>query len=347
MALTLSDPVPRDARLEHAFDAGLALPTTGRIGVWRAGGADLLTRLPQERVHVIQGFRPDHDALTQAGFAVSPMPEGRYALALVCLPRAKTHARALIAESAALSDGLVLVDGQKSDGADAVLREVRARVEVLGTVSRAHGKAFWFRADAAALADWAAVPATVTDAAGARFVTAPGVFSADAADPGSALLAAALPEGLGPTVVDLGAGWGYLGTRLLRDPSLRTLHVVEAEHAALDCARANLADPRARFHWADATRFTLPDPADTVVMNPPFHTGRAARAELGLGFIDAAARLLGPGGALWMVANRHLPYPAALQARFREVTIAVETPAFRVYRAAQPHPAAPRRRRRA
>ncbi len=37
-----------------------------------------------------------------------------------------------------------------------------------------------------------------------------------------------------------------------------------------------------------------------------------------MAFIAAAARILKPGGRLLMVANRQLPYEAALTARFRQ-----------------------------
>jgi 16S rRNA (guanine1207-N2)-methyltransferase len=55
---------------------------------------------------------------------------------------------------------------------------------------------------------------------------------------------------------------------------------------------------------------------DAVFMNPPFHASRAASPEIGTGMIRAAARALKPGGRLFMVANRHLPYEAALAAAF-------------------------------
>jgi 16S rRNA (guanine1207-N2)-methyltransferase len=85
--------------------------------------------------------------------------------------------------------------------------------------------------------------------------------------------------------------------------------------------------------------------ADLVVMNPPFHQGRAAQPALGVAFIQAAAAMLAPSGSLWMVANRHLPYEGALAAAFREVEEVGGTPAFKLFRATGPkvalRPAAP------
>ena len=49
-------------------------------------------------------------------------------------------------------------------------------------------------------------------------------------------------------------------------------------------------------------------------MNPPFHTGHATRIDLGKAFIQAAAESLRRGGTLFLVANRQLPYEAALEA---------------------------------
>ena len=203
-------------------------------------------------------------------------------------------------------------------------------------VAKAHGKLFAFPAPgAAAFADWAARP-TLLDGG---FRTVPGVFSADGIDRGSALLAEALPASLPRRVADLGAGWGYLARAILAREGVETLHLIEAEKAALDCARANIHDSRAQFHWADATSFRLPDPVDAVVCNPPFHSSRAAEPDLGIAFLRAAAALLTPSGSLWMVANRHLPYERAVAEVFREVTEIAGTPAFKVLRAARPVPA--------
>jgi 16S rRNA (guanine1207-N2)-methyltransferase len=165
------------------------------------------------------------------------------------------------------------------------------------------------------------------------------VFSADGPDPGSQCLDAALPDRLPPCVAELGAGWGWLASRLLARPGLEELHLIEADHDALDCARENLDDPRLRFHWADATAFAPERQFDAVVTNPPFHRDRAGDPGLGAAFIGAAARMLAPQGVLWLVANRHLPYEAALAAAFREVEERPGTSAFKVYRAARPLPA--------
>ena len=224
----------------------------------------------------------------------------------------------MAAAAAALDDGAALwIDGQKTNGVDAMLRELRGLAPVDQVQSRAHGKIFrvtvpggdWLPPD------WKGAERTVDGG----FVTAPGVFSADGSDPASVALAACLPDRLPTRMVDLGAGWGWLSAQVLKHPGVEVLHLVEADHAALDCAKANVTDPRAQFHWADATTFRLPEPVNGVVMNPPFHEGRNPDPHLGARFIRAAAGLLTGAGRLWMVANRHLPYEAALSELFADV----------------------------
>lgn len=312
-------------------EGALVLPPEGRIAVFRPQADDDLSALPQDRVVVLTGFKPDHDALRARGYAVDPAPP--YAAALVCLPRARDHARALLAQAAAevLPGGPVVVDGQKHDGIDSALKELKARVALGPALSKAHGKLAVFPAGPG-LADWAAQPRVVEGG----FITRPGVFSADGPDRGSALLAAALPAKLGPKVVDLGAGWGYLSRAVLERDGVKRLDVVEAEADALACARENIPDPRARFHWADATTFRPESLVETVVCNPPFHTTRAADPGLGAAFIAAARRMLAPDGALWLVANRHLPYDAALKEHFLTVEDIGGDAAFRLIRAAAP-----------
>lgn len=292
-------------------------PPEGRLLMVGAGAADVAPFDPARTV-VAQRFRPDHDAVAALGFEVGPAVPGRADGAVVIAARARAETRARIAAAAAvLPPGAPLwIDGQKTDGIDAVLREMRALVPVEDVQSRAHGKIFRL---AVPEGDWLPPGWAATVAMAEGFETLPGVFSADGPDPASVMLAASLPDRMPTRVVDLGAGWGWLAAQVLTRPGVEVLHLVEADHAALDCARRNVTDPRARFHWADAIAFRLPEPVNGVVMNPPFHAGREARPQIGAGFIRAAAGLLTGAGRLWMVANRHLPYESVLAETFAEV----------------------------
>ncbi|MBN8631804.1 MAG: class I SAM-dependent methyltransferase [Rhodobacterales bacterium] len=325
----------RSARLSLALETGaLDLPDSGRIAIYRPREGDDLSMLPRDRIVVLTGFKPDHDHYATSH---SVTPAAPYAAAIVCLPRSREAARALIAQAAAevAPGGWIAVDGQKTDGIDTALKDLRARVDLSDSLSKAHGKLASFLAGPD-LSDWRARPHVV-----AGFQTLPGIFSADGPDRGSILLAAALPAKLGGKIADLGAGWGYLAAEILQRPGVKRLDLVEAEADALTCAQVNITDPRARFHWADATGWRPETLLDAVVMNPPFHTGRAADPALGAAFIRAARRMLAPDGSLWLVANRHLPYDAVLADSFLDVKDVAGDGAFRVIHAIKPKRAKP------
>lgn len=331
-----------DSRLTFAIASGaLHLPSAGPIAVFRPRADADLSALPSGRVEIVQGNRADHDAWIRRGYRVSVNAPEDFAAAVVMLPRAKAEAKALIAEAAA-QGGTVVVDGQKTDGVESLLREIRNRADTSSPVVKSHGKTFQFRAAPGTFADWM-LPALERGANG--WVTAPGLFSADGPDPASAALANALPDRLDGRVADLGAGWGYLAFHVLERPGVRECLLVEVEHAALEAARQNLPDPRAHFLWADVTGWTDEAHFDHIVMNPPFHTTRTAEPALGMAFIAAAARNLTPQGTLWMVANRHLPYEAPLGAAFAEVREIAGTPGFKIMSARHPRRATATHRR--
>lgn len=297
------------------------MPPVGHVLLIGATSATDLVPFEGADLLIVQGDFADHQALKARGYRVETASEGEFDLAIVFLDRARAATRARIAEAAAhLRGGAALwIDGQKTDGIDAVIKDMRALAEIEEVHSRAHGKIFrltvpqnpgWLPAEWAAR-DHLAAP---------DMVTRPGVFSADGPDPASQMLVAHLPDKLPTRLVDLGAGWGWLSAQLLQKPGVEQLHLVESDHVALDCARRNLDDPRARFHWADALDFRLPEPVNGVVMNPPFHEGRAADPRLGAGFIRTAASLLTGAGRLWMVANRHLPYEQVLRECFADMS---------------------------
>ncbi len=321
------------SRLSTALAEGLIDLPDGPVAVYRPPLGYDLAGLAPDRVQIVTTWRPDYDGWA-AGYAVSSDPVTA-PVALVVVPRAKALARSLIAQAAG-SAQLVLVDGQTTDGINSLFKDCRARAGDLPSLPKAHGRLFWFAPTPGVFADWAA---SEPQRGAHGFYTTAGVFSDSAIDAGSALLANALPAKLPKRMADLGAGWGYLAAAVLARAGVQRVDLIEAESLALDCARLNIRDPRAVFHWADATALRRAE-FDGIVMNPPFHAGRAADPGLGRALIDAAARMLTPSGQLWLVANRHLPYEAHLVARFRNVVELPGSGGFKLFHASRPiHPA--------
>lgn len=295
-----------------------------------------------------QSFKPLHEALQRAGLDVLPGDDGdvalpRKPLVLVLPPRQRDESRAVLARAlqAVTPGGWVLASVSNDEGAKSAQDDLARLAGNLGALSKHKCRVFWAQAgdtvDTALVDTWAALDRP-RDVLGGRFRSRPGVFAWDRIDPASALLASHLPAMLAGRGADLGAGYGYLSAELLqRCKGIAALDVYEAEGRALALARRNLdalgAPATLAYHWHDVTA-GVPQGYDFIVSNPPFHAhGREGRPDIGRAFIGAAAAALKPGGALWLVANRHLPYEEVLDSRFSEVNEVASSGAFKVIHA--------------
>jgi 16S rRNA (guanine1207-N2)-methyltransferase len=69
---------------------------------------------------------------------------------------------------------------------------------------------------------------------------------------------------------------------------------------------------------------------DVVVTNPPFHVGKATDLSVPLQFIHDAWEVLAPGGRLYLVANRTLPYENTVKHRFGNIDTLHDGQRFKV-----------------
>ncbi len=162
--------------------------------------------------------------------------------------------------------------------------------------------------------------------------TQPGVFGWNAHDAGTLLLMSVLPA-LSGRGADLGCGIGLLATAVLAHPDVTHLDLVDIDRRAIAAARRNVIDKRAAFHWADARTAPALRELDFVVMNPPFHDAGIEDRGLGQAFVRRAHQILRPDGALWVVANRHLPYEGVMSSLFSSTGLRAEGQGFKVYEA--------------
>lgn len=160
----------------------------------------------------------------------------------------------------------------------------------------------------------------------------PGVFSHGELDAGTQLLLENINKVPGGRVLDFACGSGVIGAWLKHKNPDTQLTLCDINANGLYCAEATLAKAEIR---ADVVPSDGLDEVSgrfaAIYSNPPFHSGISTDYSVTERFIANAHAKLQPGGELWLVANRFLPYPEQLQSVFGGFKKKAETSKFTLY----------------
>ena len=260
--------------------------------------------------------------------------------ALVYLPRGRElQAEALRLAAALLRPGgkLVFV-GATREGVRTVIKEAReffGQAGVLAQKGGYHAAIAQRSAEEALLpeVDYRETLVTLEDC-DTRVISGPGVFAGDRLDEGAASLIAGMRIEPGAEVLDLGCGTGLVGLAAQRRGAVVTL--VDVSQRAVASSRRTFA----ANGYTDCTACASIGAStvagrsfDTVVTNPPFHKGHGVDFEVAQLFVGDAARVLRPGGRLYLVANAFLEYGSWLRRHFANSEVVWENTRFRVWEA--------------
>lgn len=174
----------------------------------------------------------------------------------------------------------------------------------------------------------------------------PGVFSRDHFDIGSRFFIEQLAklQCFKGNVVDLGCGNGLLSIAVLyyakksQQQGSLNLILCDDSELALVSAENNLAKRdylSPTLHHTDAL-YKVTGPIDTVMCNPPFHSGNRISTAAAERMFRQSAQVLAAEGQLLVIANRHLGYAASLKQLFSTVELLASDAKFVCYRCTQP-----------
>jgi len=127
-----------------------------------------------------------------------------------------------------------------------------------------------------------------------------GLFSPRRIDDGTRMLIEKAPVDDGEMTLDLGCGYGPVGLALAAATPAGTVHLVDKDFVALDCARRNAAAngiANVEIYPSNAFSAVGPSTFDNVLANLPANVGKEL---LTIILVDARARLR-PGGRLCVV----------------------------------------------
>lgn len=127
-------------------------------------------------------------------------------------------------------------------------------------------------------------------------------------------------------IIDLGCGNGVIGLIAARCNPEAELTFVDESFMAIASARTNFhnlfGDTRkAEFHVTNDLSGVTKNEFDWVLNNPPFHHHNTIGDAIAWEMFNASKHVLKPGGELWVVGNRHLPYHIKLKRIFGNAAI--------------------------
>jgi 16S rRNA (guanine1207-N2)-methyltransferase len=165
----------------------------------------------------------------------------------------------------------------------------------------------------------------------------PGIFGWDKIDRGSAFLIDHLPQFLKgyknapQSLLDLGCGYGYIAYSAGQFGFNRIM-ATDNNAAALSAVEENLKVLKG-IEWdqlASDAGDAIQEQFDTILCNPPFHSGFSVDDQLAIKFLSQTKRLLNRSGQALFVVNTFIPLEHKAKAYFEQVKILANNGSFKL-----------------
>ncbi len=260
--------------------------------------------------------------------------------------RAELSLRLALALSLVKEGGRVVLVGEKKEGIAGAVRQLRERLPQSEKIDSVRHCQVW-QADTRSppvdflLSDWLQWHGVERRGITLDVAALPGVFSDGELDAGTAMLLDTLgqtPLDTGKTL-DFACGAGVIGAwwqrlQAERGDQISPVDGVDVQFQAVACARATYDRAGAKGDIIASDGLSAVEGQyQSVVTNPPFHTGIATDTSVTEQFLQGIKRHLVKGGELRLVANRFLPYQALIRQHVGPVKILAEDRRFIVWSA--------------
>lgn len=302
---------------------------------------DLLGRLPN--AHGWSWHAGDQAALDarfagRSQFGVNA-PERPFDAAVIFLPKSRDLADYLLNAVAARLPGkeLFLV-GEKRGGIESGARQMQpfgkprkldnARHCQLWQVTVEHAPA------AVALESLAQVFDVPLPEGPLKVVSLPGVFSHGRLDRGTELLLEHLDKLPDGHLLDFGCGAGVLGAAVKRRYPKNKVTMLDVDAFAVASSRLTLTANGLEAEVISGDGIdAAPTGLNTILTNPPFHTGVHTDYQATETLLRKSAEHLLKGGEIRLVANSFLKYQPLIETHLGACSIKAEGQGFRIYSA--------------
>jgi 16S rRNA (guanine1207-N2)-methyltransferase len=267
---------------------------------------------------------------------------------VVFLPKSRTELslRLALAQWLVAQGGRVILVGEKKEGIAGAVRQLQQQLPQSEKIDSVRHCQVWQAAsvttsEAFRLADWLQWHRVDRQGVTLEVAGLPGIFSEGELDAGTAMLLDTLAETplMQGRVLDFACGSGVIGAwwqRFQADnaDTLSPVDGVDVQFQAVTCARATYrrASVEGRILASDGLA-VVEGQYQSVVTNPPFHTGVRTDSSITEQLLQRVSRHLVKGGELRLVANRFLPYEALIRRYIGQPSVLAENNRFVVWSA--------------
>lgn len=309
----------------------------------------LLSRLPAPGTVVCDHYGAYQNVCSVSGwqplfgYFEESAAEGTAGTVVVFMPKAKAELALRLKRAASMvrAGGQILLVGEKREGIAGAVKQLQALAPKAWKVDSARHCQVWL-ADMAATGaplvqdDWLSwhtvdVAGTMVDVAGL-----PGIFSDGRLDDGTRMLLETLASDplAGGSVLDFACGAGVIGGWLQARGFSGVVDGVDVQAQAVTCAsqtyqRCGAAGEIMAGDGLDGVQGRY----QSIVTNPPFHTGVRIDTSMTSRFLQQVSAHLNRGGELRLVANSFLPYEPLIREHVGPCDVIRQDKRFTVYRA--------------
>tara|TARA_R110001583_G_scaffold26571_1_gene95691 strand:- start:4878 stop:5924 length:1047 start_codon:yes stop_codon:yes gene_type:complete len=259
-------------------------------------------------------------------------------LLLIFIPKAKKELQYLLANLVPyLEQGApIILVGEKKCGIKSANTLLKPYADNINTVDSARHCSLLYAELSHPVAafkqsDWVKTYAIQVNDITLQICSLPGVFSHGELDKGTELLLQNLPTKLTGSLLDFGCGAGVIGCYIQKCFPHIAVDMIDINAYALASAKLSLEKNHLQADVFASNVFSNVDKKyNTLLSNPPFHSGQKTDYVAAETFINQSSNYLKARGTLSLVANKFLRYEPLLTASYSNLVTSQENNKFKV-----------------
>ena len=285
-------------------------------------------------------FSELNDKLTESKrvFTDNYQGDSTFDLLLIFIPKAKKEIQYLLASLTPhlVKGASIILVGEKKCGIKSAGNLLKPYSNQVNTVDSARHCSLLYCELTNEVAvfdqsDWIKTYPIIVNDITLQICSLPGVFSHGELDKGTELLLQNLPKELTGSLLDFGCGAGVIGCYIQKCFPDLVIDMVDINAYALASAKLTMIKNKLNANIFASNVFSaIEKKYNTLLSNPPFHSGKQTDYTAAETFISQSPRYLKSRGTLSIVANKFLRYEPLLSESYTNIITYQQNTKFKV-----------------